>query len=185
MPRPHPRCVVGLHQDPPPAGPEDGLADAGVVHPVRHAPDVLRQERGAPVDELGELVDLVQHAGVLQLREPLRRGDVVAPELELHIQDRVGEPRDLVVRQGFLGVAVPLLPALGCTSMAREEFSVTQELQTTTHALPGVSLTWVSYPRSEIRHRFVSRETLTVASNGVCDAVHMYFVRIVSTSCFL
>ena len=67
------RLRILLDENLPRAGPDEGIADTGVVNPVGHGTDVLWEEGRTAVDELREFVNLVQHAAVLELSYPFWR----------------------------------------------------------------------------------------------------------------
>mmetsp|Transcript_23552 Transcript_23552/g.56839 ORF Transcript_23552/g.56839 Transcript_23552/m.56839 type:complete len:271 (+) Transcript_23552:703-1515(+) len=69
-------------------------------------------------------MNLVQHAAVLQLRNPLGRFRVGPSQLELHLQDGVRESCDLIVCQGHVRITEPLGAVLGVVPALRDHAQV-------------------------------------------------------------
>mmetsp|Transcript_37649 Transcript_37649/g.117735 ORF Transcript_37649/g.117735 Transcript_37649/m.117735 type:complete len:291 (+) Transcript_37649:548-1420(+) len=82
------------------------LLEARVVHPVGHAAHLVRHQNGAAMHELGVLVNLGGESAVEQVVHPGGDGLAVL-ELELHLEDRVREARDIMGRHLRLRVAEP------------------------------------------------------------------------------
>mmetsp|Transcript_10452 Transcript_10452/g.22133 ORF Transcript_10452/g.22133 Transcript_10452/m.22133 type:complete len:601 (-) Transcript_10452:315-2117(-) len=101
------RAFSRFHEDPFPLAGNNRFSKGDVVDPVGNAPDVLREQHRRSVAILGILVALIDQTGVLQVGDPLRRRHVPTLQLELDLEDSVGEPGYLVGLEYPFGVPEP------------------------------------------------------------------------------
>mmetsp|Transcript_10434 Transcript_10434/g.29771 ORF Transcript_10434/g.29771 Transcript_10434/m.29771 type:complete len:445 (-) Transcript_10434:273-1607(-) len=115
---------LAVNEDAAAAGRDDGFAQRDVVHPVRHALHVLRQQDRAAVTVLGVLVAFVQQSRILQIRHPLGRGHVAALQFQLDLQHGMGEAVDFILLQDPVRLAMPDLHIVQVVPALRDHAQV-------------------------------------------------------------